>query len=90
MDSAKTTYTIIPSPTLEKLEPALKENNIEYELISEKDVPEDIPLECTWHGHLVYNNITCIKSSLDPAKLAKFNEELHTKEETPDFSLFMA
>lgn len=71
------TYTIVPAPTLEKLEPFLQENNIEYSLLYGKDIPKDVPESCMWHGHEVHRHIVCVVSTLDPEKLLHADEDLH-------------
>ena len=91
MDSAKTTYTIIPAPTLEKLEPILKENSVEYELLYENDIldtPEEklLPFECVFFGRTMHKYLVCLKSELDPVKLLKFDEDLHNPGPKPVFS----
>ena len=73
----KKTYTIVPAPTLEKLEPYLKENNIEYSLLYAPEIPKDVPEVCTWHGHETHGHLVCVVSEMDPAELLKADEELY-------------
>ena len=72
------TYTIVPAPTLEKLEAYLKEKDIEYSLLYGLDIPDDVPEVCIWHGHETFNHLVCVVSKIEPDKLLKIDEELHS------------
>ena len=71
------TYTIVPAPTLELLEPYLKENNIEYRLLYGDDIPQDVPEICIWHGRETHRHLVCVESTIDPEKLFKIDEGLY-------------
>ncbi len=90
MDNTAKTYTIVPSPTLSKLEPILREHNIDYKLLYGEDIPDQVPEVCMWHGHKTTRFLACIESTLDPEKLFRFDEDLHRLQETPDFKQYMA
>ena len=82
------TYTILPAPTMERLEPVLKEYNIVYRLLFNEDIPEDIPEECVWNGHSVMRHLVCVESEIDPVVLRRFDEDLHNGK-NPDPTILM-
>ena len=69
------TYTNIPSPALEKVERWLKDNDIEYKILSQDEIPADLPMTAAFKGRKEVKHVKCIQSHLNSDDLRRYIEE---------------
>ena len=72
----KETRTNLPGPILEKLEPWLKRNNIEYKVLYPNEIPEEWEHGCVFRGRITMRHVVCIVSHMDSSDLTKTAEKM--------------
>ena len=70
-------YTAMPGPVADRIRPWLERNNLEYEILSEEEIPDDIPRGCIFFGgQKVMFGCAYVHTNLNSEELTKAAEEM--------------
>lgn len=61
----KETCTTFPSFMLNKVEPWLKRNHVEYKVYTGEDIPDEMPHSYNFKGHKSRRGVACVVAKLD-------------------------
>ena len=65
-------YTAMPGPVADRIRPWLERNNLEYEILSEEEIPDDVPLGCEFYGgRKVMFGCAYVYTNLNPQELRR-------------------
>ncbi|MBO5551447.1 MAG: hypothetical protein J5966_05760 [Lachnospiraceae bacterium] len=80
--SKKYTYTVLPAAWYEKVNALLEsDDRIDFEYMSEADLPDDVPARCIFRGREITHPIMCVRSNLILEELRQAVEHGTTKAE---------